>query len=185
MTIKNLFNEMLQESMLNKTFLEIYHEENDDKFEVGYVLAIFDDSILIHSVDKYGNEDGYCSIFLKNIYKIGKNTKYIENLMIDLLNAKSSLHQLLIKYISQKENCLLAIIEFCAINNILLNITLNNDVVINGLIKQFDNDSLIIDSLFDDGSYEGQYLVNLSDISSTEFESKSEKKIDRLRKAIK
>ena len=178
---KNLFNKILDESIEKKLLISIYDNRSDnDKFSVGYAIARFNDSVLLHSVDKYGQYSGYELKPIEDIFKIGCVTEYNNNLGITYSESQFLLHNEMMKTISEKESGISAIIEFCFQNKVLLNVYFSYGDIILGFIKEIDNDYFLIDSYFTDGGYEGAYLVQKSNISQIDFDSKNEKKIERL-----
>ena len=177
---QNLFDKILDESIEKKILLEIYDNIADtDKFKVGYVIKRFEDSILLYTCDKYCQYDGYILSPIVDIYKIGK-TIYNDNIGITFSESPFLLYDKLIENIDDKTNGISAIIEFCFSNKILLKTYFSVGNSLSGYIKEIDDDYICIDSYFNDGSFEGSYVVKTSNISQLDFESKDEKKTERL-----
>lgn len=83
MKVKDLLNELLDKSEKKQTLLSIYDNRDDiDKFYIGYIVEIFDDSFLLYSYDENGEEDGYFLIRLVDIFKIEKESAYLNGLNI-------------------------------------------------------------------------------------------------------
>lgn len=81
--VKDLLNVLLEESQKKQLLLSIYDNRNDiDKFYVGYIVNLYDDSILIYSYNENGEGDGYLLIRLVDIYKIEKESDYLNSLNI-------------------------------------------------------------------------------------------------------
>jgi len=177
---KNLFERILNESIKKKILLEIYDDKsNTNNFKIGYIIKRFEDSFLLYSFDKYSQYDGYTLAPIEDIHKIGK-TKYNDNLEITYSESSFPLHKKLIENVSDKTNGLSAIIEFCFNNKIVLKTYFYVGNQLSGYIKEFDNDYICVDSYFNDGTFEGSFVVKISNISQIDFESKDEKKIERL-----
>jgi len=178
---KKLFNKILDESIEKKLLISIYDNRSDtDKFSVGYVITHFNDSVLLHSVDKYSQYSGYELRPIEDIFKIGQTTEYNNNLDITYSESPFLLHNEMIQTISEKESGISAIIEFCFQNKVLLKTYFSYGDQISGFIKEINDDYFLIDSYYIDGSYEGTYLVQKSNISLIDFDSENEKKLERL-----
>jgi len=177
---QNLFDKILDESIKKKILLEIYDDTaNTDNFKVGYVIKRFEDSILLYAFDKYSQYDGYILAPIGDIYKIGR-TNYNDNLEITYSESPFPLYEKLMENIDDKMNGISAIIEFCFNNHILLKTYFSVGNSLSGYIKEIDNDYICIDSYFNDGSFDGSFVVKISNISQIDFESKQEKKTERL-----
>ena len=178
---KKLLNKILDESIEKKLLVSIFDDRSDtDSFGVGYVIARFNDAILLRSVDKYSQYDGYELRPIENIFKIGQATEYNNNLDITYSESPFLLHNKMMTEIADKENGISAIIEFCFQNKVLLNIDFSYGERIGGFIKEIDDDYFLIDSFYNNGLLEGTFLVQKSDISHIDFDSKLEKKLERL-----
>ena len=75
--MKDTLNKILK----NKTICELYSDlENTDKFMVGYVLALGENSCLIFRLDFYGKYDGISYLLLDDIFNIQTETKYLKTI---------------------------------------------------------------------------------------------------------
>lgn len=183
MKTKDLLNALLNESQKKETLLSIYDNKNDiDKFYVGYVVEIFDDSILLYSYDENGEEDGYLSIRLVDIFKIEKASIYLTNLNY-LVEQKSLTN---IKQIwevkNNREEGIAEIVSVCHQQKILVTIKLIYEDFIVGYIVEEDDDFLLIEKCSKNGMQDGYNLIWFRDIQNIHFEGKEEKNLIKLLK---
>jgi hypothetical protein len=171
---KNLIRNVFEESKKTKLLLSIYQDCNDiNKFFVGYVLEIFQDSILIDIFDEYGKNDGYLLLRLMDIIKVEKDSIYLNNLnkFIFIENAK------LDTLTAKGQNGIVDIISLCRKNNILLTIELIYDDFIIGFVSDEDDDYYQIETYSKDGLYQGKTFIKYTDIQRLHFLGNEEKNL--------
>ena len=73
----------LLEAKTAKQMLEIYSDpENQDRFHVGYVLAVQNDVVLEYNIGIHGEYDGFSAERIETICKIDSDTEYLNDLAI-------------------------------------------------------------------------------------------------------
>lgn len=183
MKVKDLLNDLLDESQMKQTLLSIYDNKNDiDKFYVGYVAEIFDDSILIFSYNENGEEDGYLLIRLVDIFKIEKESIYLDSLNILIKQNVSSGGRQNKKFKKGGEGGIAEITSICHEQKILVSMKLIYEDFIAGYVVKEDDEYLLIEKYSKNGMRDGYSLIWFSDIQNIHFDGKEEKNLIKLLK---
>lgn len=124
----NLLNELRN----NKILVSVYTDMNNDEyFAVGYIIALTEKDVLMLNIGLYGEFDGYSVIKIVDIYRIEKESKYInkirklcninfneifkiditDDLLMDLLNAAIYRHSIVIFSINNNDNTIMGYVD--------------------------------------------------------------------------
>lgn len=183
MRVKDLLNELLDESQKKQVLLSIYDNRNDiDKFYVGYIVEIFDDSILLYSYDENGEEDGYLLIRLVDIFKIEKESIYLSSLNILVKQNVSTDRKQNKKFKKDEEEGIPKITSICHEQKILMTIKLIYEDFIVGYVVEKDAEYLLIEKYSKNGMRDGYNLIWFRDIQNIHFDGKEEKNLIKLLK---
>lgn len=181
MKTKDLLNNLISESQKKETLLSIYDNKNDiDKFYVGYVAEIFDDSILLYSYNENGEEDGYLLIRLVDIFKIEKESIYLKSLSFLVQQNTSTNRKLNWKIRNGREEGVAEMISMCHEQKILVTIKLIYEDYIVGYVVEDDDEFLFIEAYSKNGMQDGYNLIWFRDIQNIHFEGKEEKNLIKL-----
>lgn len=181
MKTKDLLYNLLNESQEKECLLSIYDNKNDiDKFYVGYVVEIFDDSILLYSYNENGEEDGYLLIRLVDIFKIEKGSLYLTSFSYLIKQNDSTNRKQNWKVKNSWEEGIAEIISMCHEQKVLVTIKLIYEVFIVGYVIEKDDDFLLIEEYSKSGMQDGHNLIYFRDIQNIHFEGKEEKNIIKL-----
>lgn len=181
MKTKDLLSRLLNESQKKETFLSIYDNKNDiDKFYVGYVVEIFDDSILLYTYNENGEEDGYLLIRLVDVFKIEKESIYLTSLGYIVKQNASNNSKQNWKVRNNSVEGIAEIVSMCHKQNILVTIKLIYDDFIIGYVVEEDDDFLLIEECTKSGMHDGYSLIWFRDIQNIHFEGKEEKNLINL-----
>lgn len=184
MKVKDLLNKLLDESQRKQTLLSIYDNRDDiDKFYVGYIFEIFDDSILLYSYDENGEEDGYLLIRLVDIFKIEKESAYLNGLNILVKQNASTNRDPDNKFKNDGEEGIAEVASICHEQRILVTIKLIYDDFIVGYVVEKDDEYLLIEEYSKNGARDGYNLIWFRDIQNIHFDGKEEKNLIKLLKA--
>ena len=134
-----------------------------DKFALGYILSKDDDFILMENISPYGQYDGISCILIENIIKIEHETEYAKNMRkvfdyygnkrLEKIKISSDVILTIFNYINETRK--LCFIELCNSDN--------DDCC--GFIKEFDDKTVQIISVKNDGLFDGESIINVGDIS--------------------
>lgn len=181
---KDLLNVLLEESKKKQVLLSIYDNRNDiDKFYVGYIVDLFDDSILIYSYNENGEEDGYLLIRLVDIFKIEKESDYLNSLNILVKQNTLTIRSQNNKFKDGGEEGIAKVVSLCHEQRILVTIKLIYEDFIMGYIAEEDDECLLIEKYLKNGSRDGYNLIWFRDIQNIHFDGKEEKNLIKLLKA--
>lgn len=181
--VKDLLNVLLEESQKKQLLLSIYDNRNDiDKLYVGYIVNLYDDSILIYSYNENGEGDGYLLIRLVDIYKIEKESDYLNSLNILVEQNTSTTRSQKNKFKDGVEEGLMEVASICHEQRILVTIKLIYEDFLMGYIAEKDDEYLLIEKYSKNGSRDGYNLIWFRDIQNIHFEGKEEKNIVKLLK---
>jgi hypothetical protein len=174
----NLSKNYFDESKKNKLLLSFYTNKNNvEKFNVGYVLETYKDSVLINSVGKYGEDDGYMLLRFVDIFQICKDSIYLKNLQL-CLNENFGYDKYQITNLKLTgEQGIADIMTLCKEHKILLSIQMIYDVCLYGFILDEDNEHYLLESYTMDGNKDGNCLIKYTDIQSIGFGGNDEKKL--------
>ncbi len=181
MKTMNLLKDFFDDSKKKNSLLSIYDNKNEiDKFYVGYVVDLFDDSILLYSFDENGEKDGYLLIRLVDIFKIEKESIYLNNLSFlikqnELINKKQSK-----RFKKESKDGIISISSMCQKNKILLTIKLIYEDYLTGYIVGEDNEYFLIETYSNDGLQNGYNLIEYRDIQNLHFAGKEEENLIKL-----
>ena len=166
----------------SKKLYEIYSNFDDiDKFLVGYVVAKDNQFILIDEIDTYGNQDGWCCLRLDEIIQYKTNTKYLKT--IELLNVYNGNNRRSFA-LENPQEVLFSFLSFIKANHKVCSFELCNsktqDII--GYIENIDKktNTAIVKNIDNYGQKDGESIVDLSMVSSVEFDNLDTKKIDIL-----
>ena len=178
---KKLLGDLFDESKRNNTILSIYDNKNEtEKFYAGYIVEIFDDSILMHSFNENGEGDGYLLIRKVDIFKIEWESIYLNNLNFLVKQNDHIYDEQHNKFRREGINGISEIISICKEYKILLTIKLIYEDYITGYIVEEDDEYFIVEIYSTDGMRNGYNLIEYRDIQNLHFEGKEEYNLVKL-----
>ncbi len=171
---------ILTNFMNNKVLCAVYDSDgNIDKFDVGYIIAVDDDVVLMSGICPNGNNDGYYLKSVNSIYKIEVDSQY--NRKIEVLHSgKDSVVNQIIEFepkdiFRSTLKLLMRQQEMCSI---FLFDSDNSSVI--GRIEEFDDSIIKISAYNEYGLYDGTVYIRKSDVTGMSFKSSEETKISCL-----
>lgn len=150
----SLFNEFKKSQEL----IEIYSDkENSNKFIVGKVIGVTESEVLLQLVDPNGQFDGYLAMYQSSIYKICEKTAYLKTISLlydgdDNLSANNEedLMVFLAKFAFDKEDIITVEIKFSGLEDSI------------GLIKEINNQYMVIEAISEEGKSVGKEYIAFS-----------------------
>ena len=164
--MRNIMINCFEESKLKQILISIFDDkDNVEDYHIGFVIEIFENSILIQTYDAYGNNDGLVLIRFIDIFKVEKETEYHKKMLSIITNQIRSNEKQFDFIIDKKDNDgIHNVIVHCKNNNILLTIKLIYAYYITGFIFQYDNQILQIKTYSKYGKYLGDTFIKFEDI---------------------
>lgn len=160
----------------NKSLISVYDNKDDiSSFYIGYVIEIFSDSMLILSLDEFGQEDGYILSRLVDIFKIEKDSIYLNKAssIIRMTNIPDTKFKVL-KKDDLLESGIDSIIAKCNREKKLISIQSIYMDCITGFIKEYDEDFISIETYQNTGENNGIAIIKYEDIQSLAFDRSEE-----------
>ena len=143
-------------------WVETCNASDMDAFDVGIVLAVDDEGVLLASVDPQGKEDGivYVDFSIMNIVR--KDTQYIHK-MKKLVEAY---HENLENIDEAESDLKKQLLKKCMANNKIVSISLTDgvEVQIEGFVEKIDGNICVVNEYDVYGKPDGQVFCALEDI---------------------
>jgi hypothetical protein len=178
---KSLLKKIINESKKHKLLLSVYDDRREvDNFYVGYVVEVFEDSILLDSFNENGDNDGCILIRLVDIFKIEKGSTYLKNLAFITNQLISGAVQQQRSFKEEGKDGIVDVISACRKNKILVTVKLIYTDYIIGFITEEDEERYLIETYSKNGMCQGYSLIEYKDIQNIHFEGKEEKNILKL-----
>lgn len=119
--------------------VSIYTDSNEpDSFTLGYMLQMDNNNILLNMIDSFGEENGFCTIKLSDIFVFDGDKMYSEK-MQKLFTIKKQER----KYITKlKTNPVNTILRYAKDNNLLLEV--NEDDNYRGYVSYFSDETIVL-----------------------------------------
>jgi hypothetical protein len=178
---------MKKEILINRfenCLISVYENKNEvDVFHVGYIKEIYDDSFLIQSYNHKGVMSGFILIRNVDVFKISKDTIYLNKIDLIINNQQIINKQISLGYNTTNDNVgcgIEYIIENCKKEDILVTIKLIYEDKIIGKIIDYDDEYIQIGCYTEYGEKDGISLIEYSDIESIYFDGIDERIIKLL-----
>lgn len=119
--------------------VSIYSDSDDpDSFTLGYLLQMDDDNILMNMIDSYGEENGFCTINLSDIFIFDGDKMYSEK-MLKLFSLKNQKR----RYIANSEtNPIVAFLKNAVENNLLVEVNEDDNYI--GYVSYYSTETLVL-----------------------------------------
>ena len=172
---------VLKQLSSEKALVAIYTNRSDyDKFAVGFILAVADERIIIHSISPGGDLDGYTMMNLKKVYRVETEGLYLKKIR-KLCELKGFAKQIYDHNISGDilENA----IKYAMTNNQLVTISLDRDAnSIIGYIVDYDNNIVKLLQVSAYGENDGYCMLSTQEIEEMIINDSDCRDIDLLYK---
>ncbi len=171
---------LLMKLMDGKVLCSVYDsDDNIDKFDVGFIIAVDDDFALMSGICPNGDNDGYYLKSVDSLYKIEVNSQY--NRKIEILHSgKDTVFNQISEY--DPKNVFWSILKLLKKQQELCSFYLfdsdSSNVI--GCIEEFDDNIVKISAYNEYGLLDGTVYIRIGDITGMSFKSSEEIKIGRL-----
>ncbi len=159
-----MFSDLLRQCQEGKKLIGIYTNRQDlSKFDVGVVLAVDDDFLILSSVSKYGKRNGLLLLEIDSVVRIDEDSVYLRKIGA------------LMRYYNEKQDdfnadeyLIYSLLEYCHANNRIAAIDLLDsgtyDAV--GFVDDLDTERCVIKQISEFGKNDGTSNILLADITS-------------------
>lgn len=150
--------------------VSIYKDFDDTAVcEVGYINTYNDDEILLSSINKRGEYDGYILLHIDDIFRIEANGKYEEK-MKKLYSLKKQKHE---KFELANDGVAYRIFDFAKENNLIVCFDFEDDCR-RGFVQRYEENICIIKTVTDYSEPDGEAIIDIDQANSisldTDFE---------------
>lgn len=161
------------------TLIGIYNDkENTRAFFAGFICAMDNEFVLLAHVQSGGLYDGFILLELSSIYRIEKNTLYLQK--IERLYAFNNQHHL--TFIQKTLPTVQETLSFAKENSFVVSIQLlrsgYDDVI--GIVKELEGEHLTINELDEYGKSLGEVIVDIRTITQIACDTEDEHPIGQL-----
>ncbi len=167
-----MFSDLLIRCQENKKLIGVYTNRQDlSKFDVGVVLAVDDDFLVLSSVSKFGKLNGLLLVELGSVVRIDEDSVYLKkiNALMRYFNEKPEVF-------SAEQYLVYSLLEYCHANNRIAAIDLLDsgtyDAV--GFVDELDTERCVIKQVSEFGKNDGTSNILLADITSISCSSEME-----------
>ena len=167
----------LQRIEKGKELIAVYSlSEKQEYFEVGLLIEMDEDTIMLESYASDGDYDGYLVIHIDDIYRIEQGSKYLH--AMNLLRSpqrKGSICEL-------SGHCVDDILQHVKASNRILTINLleRDGNKLTGYAHEINDNLIVIRTLNEYGEPDGLTTIYKEDCSVLACESKDDKRLERL-----
>lgn len=174
-----MFTEILNKYKESKELISIYTKEDNDKFDVGYIIAISTDMYILELRSTNGMYDGLSVNFIDDIIRISTKGAYEEKIkkLCEFNNSLSTRYDKI-----DNENLDLYMINYAKKNRSLISISTEVNVDI-GFIKHCYEEILELESIDEYGNYDGYVYIKRKDITQIEYDTQGLKRYEILNKS--
>jgi hypothetical protein len=182
--MRAIFEKYLNKAKENNKLVAIRTNiENADKFSVGYVLGLNDETISIKAINPQGLPDGIFTILTKDLYGIDLDDIYIRKLVIREKDYKKIFSDIPAPSFFSDFDVNISKILLKAIDSRqLININFYRDIGLYGFINEMNEEEFVIEVYNEDGEYDGTSVFLIEDIKNIIWDDENIRLIHILRK---
>lgn len=153
--------------------------ENADKFSVGYILGLNDETISIKAINPQGLPDGIFTIQTKDLYGIDLDDIYIRKLEIREKNYKKIFSDIQApSFFSDIDVNLSKILLKAKDLRQLININFYRDIGLYGFINEMNKEEFVIEVYNNEGEYDGTSVFLIEDVKNIIWDDEDIRLID-------
>ncbi len=170
--MKKLFKKYLLQAKRNNQLVAIRTDDEDaDKFSVGHLLGINDDTVSIRAINPKGQPDGVFTVRTENLYGIDLDDRYIQKLELksnnlDKIYASNALPPFYSDGDVNFEKILLNAKE----SNQMIHVNFYRDLGLYGLIIEINSEEFAIKVYTSDGQPDGVSIYLIEDIKNINWD---------------
>jgi hypothetical protein len=155
--------------------VSIYTDKDDsDSFTLGYLLQMDNDNILLNVIDSYGEENGFCTIKLSDIFIFDGDKMYSEKMqkLFEIKNQKR-------KYITNlNTNPIGDFLKHTVDNNLLIEV--NEDDNYMGHVSYFSAETLVLQLIDNYCNDMGTATIDMEYVNTLKYQNRYLKDLELL-----
>lgn len=171
-------NEMQKrlEALVDTEILVSIYTDTDEpnSFTLGYLLEIDNDNILINMIDSFGEENGFCTINLNDIFIFDEDKMYSEK-MQKLFTYKNQMR----KYIANlSSNPILDLLKHAVENNLLIEVNEDDNYI--GYVSYYSEKTLVLKIMDNYCNDMGTATIDMENINTLKCQNRFLKDLEIL-----
>lgn len=169
--------ELLKKFIRSNTLIAVYSDRNNyESFAVGYVYRLCDDKVIILNVGVHGEFDGYSVYYVNDIYRIEKDSKYLEKIK-KLKNWDISD----VFGIDNEDDCFKAVLVTALKTSTIIVIDCcDSGFEVRGYVKEVSDTIVRLMQITEYGEQDGETAIRVDDINRIMISDVECTEIDRL-----
>lgn len=172
-TLYKKLNALLAERQI----VSIHSSEDSEYFLVGYIIGMDEEYTLVQHINADGRYDGYVLIKTADIYQCGYDDEYTKRIE-KLYYIRGKKHE---EIELKSGDILKAFMDWATKKDFVVSIQNEEENVnIQGIVKDVDAENIIIQALTDDGKYDGMVYMDISYITRIDCDSADEQTLKLL-----
>ena len=170
--------DVLYELAKEKEYACFYTDPQVDKFKFGFIVAVNESEIVLHEISPDGEDDGIVVMATERIYRVERNTQYLEKMK--KLCSDTVISDWLTSI--DENNILLSVLLNPALGKRIISVELNDSgyYATSGFVEQIKDGQCMIRQVDDYGFEDGVTYLAISDITELAISSTLEKRIQKL-----
>ncbi|PKM72718.1 MAG: hypothetical protein CVU91_06730 [Firmicutes bacterium HGW-Firmicutes-16] len=161
--------------LVSKDVLVSIYTDTDapDSFTLGYLLQMDNDNILLNMIDSFGEENGFCTIRLSDVFIFDGDKLYSEK-MHKLFMIKKQQR----KYIDLDESPFASLLKHAEGNNQIIEV--NEDDNYRGYVSYFSKETLVLNLVGNYCNDLGTATIDMTNINTLKCQSRLLKDLELL-----
>lgn len=155
--------------------VSIYCDSDEpDSFTLGYLLQMNNDDILINMINSFGEENGFCTIKVNDIFIFDEDKMYSEKMqkLFAIKNQKR-------KYVTDVDtNPIVVLLKYAVDNNLLVEV--NEDDDYRGYVSYFSAETLVLKIIDSYSNDMGTATIDMEYINTLKCQNKYLKDLELL-----
>ncbi len=175
--MNNTLYKKMVELLETKQIVSIHSSEDSEYFLVGYLIGLDEEYTLLQHINADGRYDGYVMISTADIYRCEYDDEYT-NRIEKLYRIRGKKHEdVELEY----GNTLIAFMNWTIKKNYVVSIQNEEENInIQGLIKEINAENIVIQVINDNGEYDGITYMDISYITRIDCDSTDEQTLKLL-----
>ena len=175
-------NDVIYEKILEicgkDEIVSIYNYDDNEKFDVGFILAASEEYYIIKNINEEGKYNGYILGEMSNISALGVRENYLYNILV-LYDMAKRRH--LLKDI-EGSNLIVELLNYSKKENYIISLEVNNsgNFDVQGFISSVDEKCIIVDKINDDGKKDGYIYIDTESVNSIRCDTRNERILKKL-----
>lgn len=145
------------------------NQEDTDKFFVGCLLKVDEESVLLRLRGNFGEDEGVLIVPLEGVLRISTANDYLNGIQLLMQRIPASESDIDDFIKSPEPASILSALSFAKRRGLVVTIYDEEEEQLNGFVREVSPDHVDLEYILDHGQPEGRYLLPISSISRVEM----------------